>query len=138
MEVGWPMPLIFLMYISMLVFATLNVVTGVFCQSAIESAQHDKDLASAELLANRELLQKKLAALFNDIDEDASGMITMDELECCLQQRSSQAWFESLGIESCDAWTLVKLLDVDGTGEIDIEEFTTGVMGLRGSAKAVH
>merc|ERR1712039_978612 len=62
----------------------------------------------------------------------------MDELENILCARKSRAYLASLGITTDDAWTLVKLLDDDNTGTIDLQEFITGCMGLRGNAKAVH
>ena len=36
-------------------FAVLNVVTGVFCQSAIDTAQRDKDLMVEAVKSNKEL-----------------------------------------------------------------------------------
>merc|ERR1712039_99828 len=61
-----------------------------------------------------------------------------DELEELLVGRESQAYLQSLGISTSDAWTLVKLLDRDATGTVDLQEFIAGCMSLRGTAKAVH
>merc|ERR1712045_745486 len=49
-----------------------------------------------------------------------------------------QAYLSSLGIEAVDAWTLLKLLDVNESGTVELEEFILGCMQLRGGAKAVH
>merc|ERR1719323_1829012 len=62
----------------------------------------------------------------------------MDELEDVLSEPFAYAYLESLGITVSDAWTLVKLLDRDKTGTIDLDEFLKGCMDLRGNAKAVH
>jgi len=136
--VGWPYVSLFTLFIAFFVFAILNVMTAVFCQSAIESAQVDKELATEMLLSNQKQIGRQLYEFFKIIDQDESGSITMDELETVLVQRKSQAYLQSLGINTGDAWTLVKLLDVDNTGNIDLEEFITGCMDLRGEAKAVH
>merc|ERR1719323_2120435 len=87
---------------------------------------------------NAEALQRKLTQLFRDIDVDGSGHITVDELEETLQEKKSQAYLRSLGIDAVDAWTLVKLLDVDETGSVDLKEFISGCMCLKGEARAVH
>merc|ERR1711920_756402 len=50
----------------------------------------------------------------------------------------ARTYLGSLGVEATDAWTLFKLIDTDKTGIIDMEEFITGCMGLRGGAKAAH
>merc|ERR1711920_866928 len=119
-------------------FAILNVVTAVFCQSAINSAQLDKDLATMQLLDELNIFSEKLTGLFKSIDSDESGFITLNELEEVLSEPFANAYLESLGISTKDAWTLVKLLDHDKTGNIDIEEFVDGCMDLRGGAKAIH
>merc|ERR1712176_179185 len=83
-------------------------------------------------------MQAKLHELFIVMDGDESGELTIDEVEKILMDPTSQAYLQSLGIDVTDAWTLLKLLDRDGTGTIDLEEFTQGCMSLRGEAKAIH
>merc|ERR1711920_390369 len=119
-------------------FAILNVVTAVFCQSAINSAQLDKDLATMQLLDELNIFSEKLTGLFKSIDSDESGFITLNELEDVLSEPFANAYMESLGISTADAWTLVKLLDHDKTGTIDLAEFVSGCRDLRGGAKAIH
>jgi len=45
---------VFLVYISFHVFAVLNVITGVFCQSAIDSAQQDHDHVISQVEETRQ------------------------------------------------------------------------------------
>merc|ERR1712217_31639 len=125
-------------FIAFCVFAVLNVMTGVFCQSAIESAQNDKDLATADALNSRERTHEKLTELFNDLDDDGSGEITIDELEEALLHSKSQAYLVSLGIDVTDAWNFLKLLDTARDGTVNLHEFVHGCMALKGEAKAVH
>merc|ERR1712151_1422577 len=49
----------------------------------------------------------------------------------------ARAFFASLEIEVETAWEIFKLLDIDGGGTLDIEEFVTGCLRLRGPAKAL-
>mmetsp|Transcript_43643 Transcript_43643/g.98469 ORF Transcript_43643/g.98469 Transcript_43643/m.98469 type:complete len:729 (+) Transcript_43643:140-2326(+) len=129
---------IFSLYITFCVFTVLNVITGVFCQSAMESAQNDKDLATMRLMANHEEFKRSMDRFFKEIDRDGSGQITLHELDLCCQDERSLAYLWSLGINSNDVWTLFKLLDDDGSGTVDREEFIEGCMKLKGEAKAVH
>ena len=46
---GWPYFVLFTVFISACVFSVLKVLTGVLCQSAMESSQSDKDLMTMEL-----------------------------------------------------------------------------------------
>ncbi|CAE7301905.1 CACNA1H [Symbiodinium sp. CCMP2592] len=67
---------IFLTYVSFTYFAVLNVVTGVFCQSAIDSAQSDHDMVLQSILANKQAHIEKIRYLFSEIDQEDSGVIT--------------------------------------------------------------
>merc|ERR1711920_1189528 len=102
------------------------------------SAQSDKELATLDLLNNNAQMQAKLHELFAVVDDDESGELTIAEVEKILMDPNSHAYLQSLGIDVTDAWTLLKLLDGDSTGTVDLEEFTQGCMSLRGGAKAIH
>ncbi|CAE7542485.1 CACNA1E, partial [Symbiodinium sp. CCMP2456] len=73
---------IFLTYVSFTYFAVLNVVTGVFCQSAIDSAQSDHDMVLQSILANKQAHIEKIRYLFSEIDQEDSGVITFQILRC--------------------------------------------------------
>merc|ERR1719323_923632 len=79
--VAWHLSAVFSLYISFAYFAVLNVVTGVFCQSAIEGAQRDQDTVMTSIMANKKYHIEKVKALFQKIDNDGSGGITLQELE---------------------------------------------------------
>lgn len=127
----------FLFYIAFAYFAVLNVVTGVFCQSAIESAQSDHDMRMSAIMANKDLHIQKVKSLFKDLDGDESGFISLVELEQNIDKPSVQAYFEAIELEVEDAWNFFKLLDTDGGAAIEIEEFLMGCLRLRGPAKAL-
>jgi len=129
--------LVFLAYISFVMFAVLNVVTGVFCSSAIETAQRDPDLIMDSLAANKRSSIERIEALFGKLDRDNSGSITYQELQEQLQADSVQAYFAALELDISDAWTLFKILDTDRTGSIDTHEFSTGLLRMKGNAKAI-
>jgi len=115
----------------------MNVVTGVFCQGAIEGATHDQTIVIESHMEFAERYAQQLKSLFNDMDRDGSGTITIDELEDHLQDPAVKAYFASLDIDPSDTWTLFSLLDADGTNEIDLEEFIIGCFRLKGNAKAM-
>merc|ERR1712232_1102211 len=85
----------FTAYISFVYFAVLNVVTGVFCNSAIENAQHDQELLVHTQMKQKNMYIQKLKALFIKIDNDDFGSITIGDFEMYLQEPSVQAYFAS-------------------------------------------
>eukprot|EP00931_Biecheleriopsis_adriatica_P018612 TRINITY_DN12988_c0_g2_i1.p1 TRINITY_DN12988_c0_g2~~TRINITY_DN12988_c0_g2_i1.p1 ORF type:complete len:524 (+),score=93.09 TRINITY_DN12988_c0_g2_i1:98-1573(+) len=137
-DVSWLCVLAFITYIIFTYFAVLNVVTGVFCQSAIEGASADKEMSVMLQLANKRGYINTIKSIFQVLDQDDSLEITMDEFEQSLSDPRMQAYMESVDIHALDAWTLFKIIDSDNSGSIDIEEFVSGCLQLRGSAKAVQ
>merc|ERR1712113_762953 len=80
-----------------------------------------------------------MKSIFKDMDTDNSGTISSEEMIACLENGHGselQTYFEALDINATDSATLFTLLDYDGSGEVDINEFCDGCLRLRGPAKA--
>ncbi|CAE8727205.1 unnamed protein product, partial [Polarella glacialis] len=107
--VGWFIIVLFVAFICFTSFAVLNVITGVFCQSAMESANLDNEIAVMQQLASREEHVEAIKKLFNAIDQDASNDITMDEFEEKLEDARVIAYLDCMGIDCSDAWTLFQV-----------------------------
>merc|ERR1712008_293823 len=70
-------------------------------------------------------------------DSDGSGMLNEEEMDRLLQDTELLAYMNAIGVDSTEAKGLFTLLDDDGSGNISIDEFVTGFLRLKGSAKAV-
>merc|ERR1712151_656631 len=115
---GYVSPLMMALWVTFIVFAyfaVLNVVTAVFVQNAIESGKSDRDMIHQSVLAQRRAFRALVARLFDLIDTNDSGEISLAELELCYHSDVIQAYFESLELEVESAWDLFKLLDIDDT-----------------------
>ncbi|CAE7661271.1 Cacna1c, partial [Symbiodinium sp. CCMP2456] len=128
---------VFIFYVAFTYFAVLNVVTGVFCQSAIDSAQSDHTMVMQSILANKEAHVEKIRYLFSEIDAEDRGVITYQMFEEKVNDQAVKAYFESMDLDVWDAWSFFKLLDLDSGGAVEIEEFLMGCLRLRGSARAM-
>merc|ERR1719262_283674 len=84
-KIHWFWPMLFTAFIAFCVFAVLNVMTGVFCQSAIESAAHDQELLIQSQMQDKAHYVSRAKSLFQEIDKGDSGIITIAELEQRLQ-----------------------------------------------------
>lgn len=125
---------LFVIYITFQVFAVVNIVTGVFVDSAMQSGRADHDVVVHEELENKKEYLQSLKALFDAIDDRAEGNITQTMLQNKLKDPTVVAFFNSLKLEAADAHTLFTLLDFDNSGEISIDEFLTGCYRLQGEA----
>merc|ERR1719215_415629 len=105
----------------------MNVVTGVFVESALATARQDRE---SEVM-------RQVRRLFDLSDTDGNGLISWPEFACALATESKAKLFKALGIEPSDARGLFVLLDADESGEISVQEFTDGCLRLQGPAKAI-
>uniref|UniRef100_A0A7S2E3V5 Calmodulin n=1 Tax=Alexandrium andersonii TaxID=327968 RepID=A0A7S2E3V5_9DINO len=128
---------LFFAYIAFIHFAVFNVVTGLFCQSAIENAQYDKDVVVETQLSMKQTYTMQLEELFTSMDSQHAGHITLTTFEQCLRNDEVRAYLHGLDITVDDAWHLFMLLDTDESRSINVEQFVTGCLKLRGSARNV-
>jgi len=136
-DLGQASVALFVGYVAFVQFAVLNVLTGVFCQNAIDSAQHDQDLVTQSILQKKEMYINRLRQIFRELDTDESGTLTIDELKYHLCDEKVRAYFNSLELDISDVKALFKLMDADGGDEIDAEEFISSCLRLRGGARGV-
>jgi len=125
-------------YIVLTVLAILNVVTGVFCNNAIESARADKDIAIMKQMQKHAKQLKSLRGVFKEIDNDQSNLVSLQELKDALKSKKLASFLESMDISTQDIWTLFMVMDSDGSGDVTLEEFVTGCMQLQGPAQSIQ
>mmetsp|Transcript_29087 Transcript_29087/g.68554 ORF Transcript_29087/g.68554 Transcript_29087/m.68554 type:complete len:628 (+) Transcript_29087:36-1919(+) len=126
-----------ILYIIITVFTVVNVVTGVFCNTAIESAAADKDIAVMKQMRKQAAQVQVLRHVFQEINSHHTDTISMQDLQDAMGADKLSSFFESMGISTGDVWTLFKVIDTDGSGAIDMEEFVSGCMRLHGPAKSL-
>lgn len=120
--------IVFCAYISFAVFALLNVVTGIFVQSAMVAARQ----------SNESYVVTHVRELFRDADLDGSGILTLMEFQDQLNTKPMKEYFKHLDIDISEAHSLFNLLDSDGDGGVSLDEFVNGSLRLRGEARALE
>eukprot|EP00930_Biecheleria_cincta_P096316 TRINITY_DN88189_c0_g1_i1.p1 TRINITY_DN88189_c0_g1~~TRINITY_DN88189_c0_g1_i1.p1 ORF type:complete len:614 (-),score=100.91 TRINITY_DN88189_c0_g1_i1:42-1883(-) len=135
--VDWIWSYLFTFYITFCCFAVLNVMTGVFCHSAIQGSEKDQELVVQSVLQDKEKYMCSLKELFDQIDDDKGGFITIEEFENHFNDEAVRALLQVLHLDAADAWSLFRVLDMDGDSTIDAEEFLQGSLNFRGPAKSI-
>eukprot|EP00435_Cladocopium_sp_Y103_P056079 s734_g18.t2 len=123
-----------LLYVSITILAILNV----FCNTAMESASRDKDVAARNLAASRSQQAKQLKEVFQEMDRLDMNAISIEDLDEAMESSQLQHFLESMGISTDDVWTLFLLLDVEEKGVIEIDAFVSGCMGMYGTARSMQ
>lgn len=129
--------IIFLTFITIAVFAVVNIVTGVFVESAMQSSLSDRDvIVHEEMRAKAEFLAE-MRHIFEEMDSDQTGRISKDEFEETLREDRVVAYFSAMKLDVSDAHQLFVLLDYNRSGEIDINEFLDGCYKLQGQSRTL-
>eukprot|EP00927_Polykrikos_kofoidii_P027754 TRINITY_DN2431_c0_g1_i15.p1 TRINITY_DN2431_c0_g1~~TRINITY_DN2431_c0_g1_i15.p1 ORF type:complete len:634 (-),score=104.26 TRINITY_DN2431_c0_g1_i15:88-1989(-) len=129
--------LMFYVYIAVTSMIVMNVMTGVFVQSATESAQLDSEQVLALNLADNDRYAKRLAEICDHLDPSNSGVITLDRLEVILEDQAIMSYFSMIELDLTDAWSLFRVLDTKEVGALTVDEFARGCLRLRGGARRV-
>lgn len=128
--------LIFTAYVLFIIFGVLNVLTGVFTQSACDL--QDKDLVIQEEMSRADHFVKEMQGFFNQsFDEGGEHMVNWEQFEVCMERDDVLAYLGSHQLDVTDAYTLFKLLDTDGQELVDVNEFIQGCLRLKGAARAI-
>jgi len=118
----------FAAFIAFAILALMNVVTGVFVQTALHSAEQEEET----------FLTDQIIALFHKCKGgDDWGCITERDLELRLADPDMAKEWKNINVSADEATYVFALLDVDGNGEVQFEEFLSACLRLRGSAKSL-
>eukprot|EP00440_Ansanella_granifera_P055394 gb/GFBE01060051.1/.p1 GENE.gb/GFBE01060051.1/~~gb/GFBE01060051.1/.p1 ORF type:complete len:617 (+),score=117.16 gb/GFBE01060051.1/:1-1851(+) len=128
---------LFLLFITFAIFAVVNIVTGVFVDSALQSNHVDQAMLIQEELEVKKAKLASMKEVFENLDEDGTGTFTIDEFENRLRDERVQAYFSTLKLDVGDAKALFRLLDYDQSNEITIDEFVEGCSQLQGEARSL-
>merc|ERR1712048_1268895 len=96
---------------------------------------HDSEMMVQLHLKEKEKYAAKLHELFLEADVSGDGVLSSDEVHNILETDKARAYFNVLELNVHEVASLFNLLD-DGDGYIDIDEFITGCMRLKGSARS--
>jgi len=114
----------FVLFICFSILAMMNVITGVFVESALASAKDDQEVFMVNNV--RDILK-----------QEGDRPMTWDMFSQHLENPQMQDYFRSIDVDISEARELFMLLDLNGSGMIESDEFLNGCVRLRGSAKSL-
>jgi len=117
----------FVLYTGFALLVLMNLVTGVFVESASNLSRVDKE---------HDLLRKVRRA-FTASDSESSGKITWEEFRSHLDSEQMSEFFQTLEISLARADDLFHLIDQNQDGMLTLEELVIGGIMLQGPAKAM-
>eukprot|EP00929_Paragymnodinium_shiwhaense_P001455 TRINITY_DN101695_c0_g1_i1.p1 TRINITY_DN101695_c0_g1~~TRINITY_DN101695_c0_g1_i1.p1 ORF type:complete len:749 (+),score=162.82 TRINITY_DN101695_c0_g1_i1:120-2366(+) len=116
--------LYFMAVLTSLGIVLMNLITAVVVNGALEQANQDREARAHWDRQRRSRMLKEVQSIFHELDEDHSGQINRAELSQIGEKELEL--LQSL-VRLDDPMEIFDLLDVDGSGEIDLHEFCKGL-----------
>merc|ERR1712032_232570 len=123
-------------YVLFMVVGLLNVLVGIFVDGAMQSVRLDRDQVIRDEVEMTQNIVGRFTNIFKAADTNNDGVIDKEEWESLLCQSQTVTQLKALGIDAIHARTLFKLLDADGSGSVDADEFVAGCLRLMGNARS--
>jgi len=116
--------LFFLPFILVVSISLMNLITAIIVEAAIEQGKQDREALARYKQARVKSLLPSLKQLFKDFDADGDETVTISEIKNANEEvRQQLEGF--MQVDSLEE--LFEMIDVDGSGEIDIDEFCDGI-----------
>eukprot|EP00419_Tripos_fusus_P038479 CAMPEP_0172787750 /NCGR_PEP_ID=MMETSP1074-20121228/206606_1 /TAXON_ID=2916 /ORGANISM="Ceratium fusus, Strain PA161109" /LENGTH=633 /DNA_ID=CAMNT_0013624771 /DNA_START=18 /DNA_END=1919 /DNA_ORIENTATION=- len=128
----------FLLFITFAIFAVLNIVTGVFVDTAMSSnSRGDRQIMIHEELEGKKQYLQTLQNIFDEMDHDGGGTISLAEFEAGLNDEKVVAFFRALKLDVSDTRTFFKLFEKENEDQITLDEFLQGCYRLHGDSRSL-
>jgi len=118
-------------------FAVVGVINGVFMRETFKVAATDDTIMVRQKVNTRKQHRANMEHLFEALDSNGDGRVTMSEFENLAVFPQVSTWLEAMELQTDDHKTLFNLLDIDGDGELSFEELLKGVDKLKGAATSI-
>ncbi|CAK0866567.1 unnamed protein product [Prorocentrum cordatum] len=135
----------YLYFVGFIVFSNIimmNLVTGIVCENVVATAKSDEHATHIYNEESRKFVEV-LRALLHSRGIDASSQIMFDQGEhAFLDIMADERVRELLNtFDVCleiEDYQLFQILDEDGRGHLDSEQFVSSLLRLRGSKETMH
>jgi len=105
-------------------YGVMQMIVAVVVEAFADMRKGDTAGMVTEMNEEEVAEKRTLARIFQKIDKDQSGSVSYDELERGARRVSSfKNWLRVMDVDANDLKKLFEIIDEDGSGEIDPEEF---------------
>jgi len=122
---------VFLAYVIFAHLAMLNVVTGIFVDSALRSARHDKQMMIEEDMARLKEIQAQLEELFHEFDSTGEGHVNVQDLQRCLADERVRTFLGAIGINFAGPADIIEACGAEPDDDVNATDFVEACLEQR-------
>jgi len=105
---------LFLFYVSIVSFAIVNLITGLFVDGAMKAAEKDRIHEMQDVRSEQEDFKEAVKTLFVEMVHDEDGILDREELTAAVQEPRMKAFMEWMQYDETEIITLFRILDKAG------------------------
>jgi len=128
---------LYLLFIVFVVMGLLNVVTGLFVESACAIVERDRVRILDSVAEEERAFKVGMTEVFHLMDIGETGYLELEELKTTLENEDTRLLLASHGLPCRNALQLFTLLDEDGSGKIKLDAFLDKCGCLKGTSKSI-
>jgi len=129
--------IVFLVYIILSKFLLFNLMGGLFVLSIFENCKADDQRMMHDHLLNPNSHGARLKSIFEEVDVSGAGAMSKATLENLLTDKIVTDLLDEMDIDASEVAGTFKLLDVDDSGYVNIDEFMITLFRLQASSHGV-
>lgn len=132
------MKVFFILYVIFGSFAMASLLTGIISETMIEKSQMRKEELKMSQANKRNEFLKELKIIFREFDNDCDGCLSREEFQQSMG-RIIEALEQGQGVlvREDDLKAVFEMVDLDGSGSIDVDEFMSGISHVQDVVKPV-
>lgn len=130
------MVIFFVIFMAICSFGLLNIVVGVVVESTLATSEKDESKVKRAQERDRQRVFDHLREIFEGADEDGSGTLTLGEVQKAISKPEIYNKLKMIDFPVEDPKSIFMILDYDNTCELSIDEFISGCIRMKGTAKS--
>lgn len=136
-QMNWLYGFAFICFVFGILLGMLNVLTGIFVDSATHISALDEELVIEQVEADKLKTINHIKHIFRELDKDSDGLLTPEEMRAVIESEHIHGFLKSIDIEPSQAKAFFEILDADHNGLLSIDEFMSGCLRIKGGAKSL-
>jgi len=118
----------FVLILLVISISLMNIITAALVEGVLANASQNKLSEQREMKSKLKKLLPTIAEVFQQIDQDSSGMITLEEARNVRLSQLPRELTDKVSVETMT--DLFDVLDTDSSGELSQEEFVQGLLNI--------
>merc|ERR1712232_73961 len=135
---GWVASMVYLLFLAFWHFALVNIITGIFVETALEKLAPDREAIALSHHTEMELVAEELRSLWRQVAETDDGYLSLSDLHRGIRGTKIPYQLEILGlsVDNVTQFFYVLLRNSPEEGKVRISNFVHGCMRLKGPASS--